>query len=414
MPQFYGIFISMYARIKLKTDRTSHHPWIFRKMIQPPKYRLSPGTAVEVISRTGAFVGRGFYHPSRTVAIRLLTSHPREEIDEAFFYARLREAKTLRENILKITAHSNAYRLVHGEGDGLSGLVIDKFGDLLVVEPYSAGYIPFADSIASILEELYPTCTVCFRPDTKTEQQEGVSFEPLRKRYPIPSKAILKENSLTMEVSLLSGHKTGYFLDQRDNRTLVRELADHKDVWDLFCYTGGFAISSALGGARSVTGVDLDEKALEVARRNADRNHVSIDFIHEDCFDFLRRMEGEQRQADLVIVDPAKLALVREEIPRAFRTYNDINRLAMGRVRTGGILVSCSCSGLVSEGQFLSVLAHSAREARVELQMFRITGASPDHPIRTDFPEGRYLKVVFSRILRSESFVALPTPGSHR
>lgn len=390
----------MYARIKLKTDRASSHPWIFRKMIERPKSRLSPGEAVEVVSRTGEFVGRGFYHPSRTVAIRLLTSNPREEIDEAFFRTRLQAAKALREDILKIPARSDAYRLVHGEGDGLSGLVIDKFGELLVVEPYSAGYIPFADTIATILKELYPACTVCFRPDAKTEQQEGVSFQTLRKRYPPPPKAILKENSLTMEVSLLTGHKTGYFLDQRDNRGLVKELARNKDVWDLFCYTGGFAISSALGGARSVVAVDLDEKALEVARRNADLNRVTIDFIHEDCFDFLRRMEEVKQQADLVIVDPAKLALVREEIPRALRTYNDINRLAMGRLRTGGILVSCSCSGLVSEGQFLSVLANAAREARVELQMFRITGASPDHPIRTDFPEGRYLKVVFSRILR--------------
>jgi len=334
------------------------------------------------------------------VAIRLLTTHPKEKIDESFLRSRIQAAKILREEILKIPSRSNAYRLLHGEGDGLSGLVIDKFGDVLVIEPSSAGYIPFADILVSILKELYPSCIVCFRPDPKIEQQEGVSFQPLRKRYPCPERVILKENALTMEVSLLTGHKTGYFLDQRDNRAAVADLAAGKEVWDLFCYTGGFGISAALGGARSVIAVDLDEKALLVAQRNAQLNHVSIHFIHEDSFDFLRRMESEQKQADLVIVDPAKLALVREEIPRALRTYNDINRLAMGRIRTGGILVSCSCSGLVSEGQFLSVLSNAARQAQVELQMFRITGASPDHPIRTDFPEGRYLKVVFSRVIR--------------
>lgn len=369
-------------------------------MIQRPKSRLFPGTVVEVVSRTGALVGRGFYHPSRTVAIRLLTTSPTERIDEAFLRARLQAAKTLREEILKIPIRSNAYRLVHGEGDGLPGLVIDKFADVLVIEPFSAGYIPFSDTLVSILKKLYPACAVCFRPDPKTEQQEGVSFQTLRKRYPCPERVILKENSLTMEVCLLTGHKTGYFLDQRDNRAAIAELAAGKESWDLFCYTGGFGITAALGGARSVIAVDLDEKALQVAQRNADLNQVSIDFIHEDCFDFLRRMEGQLRQADLVIVDPAKLAMVREEIPRALRTYNDINRLAMGRVRTGGILVSCSCSGLVSEEQFLSVLANAARQAQVVLQTFRITGASPDHPIRTDFPEGRYLKVVFSRVIR--------------
>ncbi len=390
----------MYPRIQLKTDPFTHHPWIFQKMIQRPKYRLSPGTVVEVVSRQGAFVGRGFYHPSRTVAILLLTTHPSERIDEGFFRTRLETAKILREQILKISTRSNAYRLIHGEGDGLPGLVIDKFADVLVVEPFSAGYIPFADTLFTILKELYPNATVCFRPDQKTEKQEGVSFQTLRKRYPCPQGVILKEHSLSMEVSLLTGHKTGYFLDQRDNRAMVAELSTGKEVWDLFCYTGGFGIAAALGGARSVTAVDLDEKALVIAQRNARLNQVTIDFIHEDCFDFLRRMEAEDRQADLVIVDPAKLALVREEIPRALRTYNDINRLAMGRVRTGGILVSCSCSGLVSEHQFLSVLTNAAREAQVELQMFRITGASPDHPVRTDFPEGRYLKVVFSRIVR--------------
>ncbi|GAB4223027.1 MAG: class I SAM-dependent rRNA methyltransferase [Spirochaetales bacterium] len=345
-------------------------------------------------------MGRGFYHPSRTVAIRLITTNPEERIDEDFFRSRLQASKDLREEILQIPTQSNAYRLVHGEGDGLSGLVIDKFADVIVVEPFSAGYIPFADSLHSILNDLYPHCRVCFRPDPRTEQQEGVSFQNLRKKYPCPDRVVLKENRLTMEVSLLTGHKTGYFLDQRDNRATVAQLAAGKEVWDLFCYTGGFGISAALGGARSVIGVDLDEKALEVAKRNAALNQVSLQTVHQDCFDFLRRMEAEGRQSDLVIVDPAKLAQVREEIPRALRTYNDINRLAMGRVRNGGILVSCSCSGLVSEDQFLSVLINAARQANVELQMFRITGAAPDHPIRTDFPEGRYLKAVFSRVIR--------------
>ncbi len=209
----------------------------------------------------------------------------------------------------------------------------------------------------------------------------------------------IRENGLVMRVDLAVGHKTGYFLDQRDNRLLAAGLSAGRDVWDLFCYTGGFGISAAKAGAKSVVSVDLDEKALAVAEGNAKRNEVSVTYAHRNCFDFLRERTAAGETADVIIVDPAKLAAVRDEIPRALKTYNDINRLAMSAVRPGGVLVSCSCSGLVSEQQFVSVLSNAAREAGRELQIFRITGAAPDHPFRTDFPEGRYLKAVFARCI---------------
>ncbi len=388
------------ARIDLKTDYNTRHPWIFAKMVNRPRAHLAPGSLVDVYSRGGSLIGRGMYHPGRTVAVRLLTKNPKEKIDAAFVFRRLEEAKRLREDILDIPAKSDGYRLVHGEADGFPGLVIDKFGPVIVVEPFSAGYLALAGFLAEALEKLYPACRVCFRPDEKTEKNEGVSFAELAKKYPAPPSADFTENGLALRVDFSAGHKTGYFLDQRDNRAEVARLARGKEVFDLFCYTGGFGLNAAKAGAKRVVSVDLDEKAIAVAKENARRNGLEIEYEHRNCFDFLRDRGAQGENADLVIVDPAKLAGVRDELPRALKTYDDINRLALGCVRPGGILVSCSCSGLVSEQQFLSVLANAAGEARVELQIFKVTGAAPDHPVRTDFPEGRYLKAVFARVVK--------------
>jgi 23S rRNA (cytosine1962-C5)-methyltransferase len=385
------------VRVGLKTEYNPRHPWIFSKMVAHPRRRPEPGTLVEVWAKGGTFAGRGIYHPDRTLAIRILTKNPDEHIDEDFIFRRLEAAKVFREDILRIPEKSDSYRLVHGEADGLSGLVIDKFADVLVIEPFSAGYLGLGPFIAGALERLYPGCRPVFRPDDKTERSEGISFGPLSSRYPPPPFVDIRENGLSLRVDLASGHKTGYFLDQRDNRAAAADFAAGKKVWDLFCYTGGFGLAAAKAGAAEVTSVDLDEKALDVAEGNAKRNGARVNYIHRNCFDFLRERAAAGDTADIIIVDPAKLAAVKEEIPRALKTYGDINRLAMEALRPGGILLSCSCSGLVNEAQFLSVLANAAKDAKKELQIFRIAGAAPDHPWRSDFPEGRYLKAVFAR-----------------
>ncbi|MDR3200487.1 MAG: class I SAM-dependent rRNA methyltransferase [Spirochaetales bacterium] len=385
------------VKIPLKTGYISRHPWIFSKMVMHPRRRPDPGTLADVWAKGGVFVGRGIYHPDRTVAIRLLTRNPDERLDKEFIRRRLEAAKDLREDVLRIPEKSDSYRLAHAEADGLSGLVIDKFADVFVIEPFSAGYLNLGPFVIEVLQEIYPGCRIAFRPDEKTEKAEGVSFGPLSSLYPPPPFVDIRENGLALRVDLAAGHKTGYFLDQRDNRSAIAAFAAGKTVWDLFCYTGGFGLAAAKAGAAEVTSVDLDEKALDVAEGNAKRNALSVKYVHRNCFDFLREKTAAGESAGIIIVDPAKLAAVKEEIPRALKTYNDINRLAMEALRPGGILLSCSCSGLVGEAQFLSVLMNAAKEARCELQIFRIAGASPDHPWSTDFPEGRYLKAVFAR-----------------
>ena len=388
-----------YVRLTLKSGHIIRHPWIFSNAVLHPRRRPAPGALVEVWARGNVFAGRGLYHPDRTVAVRLLTRKAEEKLDEDFLFRRLAAARRLREDVLRISEKSDSYRLVHAEADFLSGLVIDKFAGVLVVQPFSAGWLTLGEPLAQALSKLYPDCRVAFRPEDKTEEAEGVSFAPLARQYPLPAFTDIRENGLQLRVDLAARHKTGYFLDQRDNRAMAASFAAGKKVWDLFCYTGGFGLAAAKAGAASVTSVDLDERALDVAEDNAKRNSLSVNYVHRNCFDFLRDRTAAGESADIIIVDPAKLAAVKEEIPRALKTYGDINRLAIQALASGGILVSSSCSGLVSESQFLMVLANAAREAGRELQIFRVTGAAPDHPWSTDFPEGRYLKTVFARAI---------------
>ncbi|MFN3532141.1 MAG: class I SAM-dependent rRNA methyltransferase [Candidatus Brocadia sp.] len=384
--------------ISLKARRNSLHPWIFNRMIRHPKKSLPPGTLVEVISREGAFIGRGIYNYKSNIGIRLLTENISELLDHGFFFKKLEQAKTLREEILEIHKTSNCYRLVHGEADGLSGLIIDKFADVFVVEPYSAGYLGIMEWIVSSLQSLYPGCRVAVRPDERNAIKEGADFSKVTQKYPGPDFVEIRQNQLRMKVNLKTGHKTGFFLDQRENRLTLSQYCRDKEVLDCFCYTGGFAIAAMLAGARSATGIDLDEDALETAQENARLNSVKVTFHHINVFDHLRTMISKGMQADVVILDPAKLAGCKEEIKRAHRTYGDINRLGMQVTRPGGILLTCSCSGFVSERDFLSILTRSAAEAGVVLQFFKIAGASSDHPFSSIFPEGRYLKAVFARV----------------
>ena len=384
--------------ISLKAKRNSLHPWIFSRMIRHPQKRLKPGALVEVVSREGDFIGRGIYNQQSNIGIRLLTENESEALDNQFFHKKFEQAKVLREQILGIHKASNCYRLVHGEGDGLSGLIIDKFADVFVVEPYSAGYVGIIDWIVSSLQSLYPGARIGVRPDERTAQKEGVDFSKVAREYPCPNFVEIKENQLRIKVNLKTGHKTGFFLDQRENRLTLSQYCHEKEVLDCFCYTGGFGISAMLAGAKSVTGIDLDEQALETAQENARLNGVKVAFQHTNVFDYLRKMVSHGGQADVVVLDPAKLAGCAEEIKRAQRTYGDINRLGMQVGRPGGILLTCSCSGLVSERDFLSILTRSASEAGVVLQIFKITGASSDHPFTTIFHEGRYLKAVFARV----------------
>ncbi len=375
-------------KVQLKVRDVRGHLTFYRKMVRIPDDRIDPGTLVEVVDPDGAFVGRGFYNPLSQIAVRILSWN---QTDEDFLGARLAEAARFRIDTLKLPHVTNAYRLCHAEGDGLSGLIVDRYDKLVSVELFSRGYFVLLDRVRAKLTELIPGATVHVRADEEIQRLEGFRLPA----QTAPPQVVVKEFDVEYRVDAAGGHKTGFFCDQRDNRKSVRELAAGRDVLDLCTYTGGFALNAAKGGARRVTGVDLDEQALETARQNARLNRVKIDFLHADLFNYLRQTK---ETFDVVVLDPPKMARDREEMSKARRGYRDMNALAMKVVRPGGFLISCSCSGLVSEEEFLRTLHDASVIAQRELATFRIAGAGADHPVSSLYPEGRYLKVVFSRV----------------
>ena len=382
--------------IQLKTERRSTHPWIFQKMVEKPAVRPKPGSIVEIVDREGHFAGRGFYNGHSRIALRVLTADPNETIDEAFFSRKIAEAVQLRRGLLKLDAATDAYRLIHSEGDGLSGLVVDRFADTLVIEYFSAGMFRQRDLIRRALLEHFPGANLYGFAEEHVQKQE--SFDCGIPAPPEPT--VIHEHGVRFHAAPGTKHKTGFFADQRDNRKALSEFCDGKRVLDLCCNSGGFAIhAKTIGGADEVVGVDLDEEILGVAERNARLNKARVRFVQADIFAWLRDVAvNNGDQYDVVVLDPAKMTRDREQVIPALKKYLDMNKLALAAVKPGGIFLTCSCTGLVSEEQFLDMLRRAAYYASRRVQVLKVAGAGPDHPFLANVPESRYLKAVFCRV----------------
>ncbi len=381
--------------VRLKTERHSLHPWIFQKMVERPDPRPRPGSVVDVLDRAGDFVGRGFYNGHSRIALRMLTRDPAEAVDEDFFARRIAAAIGLRREVLGLDAVTDAYRLVHSEGDGLSGLIVDRFADTLVMEYFAAGMFRQRELIRRCLLEHFPGANVYAFAEAHVQKQESFDFSP----PPAPPPIVIHEHGVAFHAAPGSKHKTGFFADQRDNRKALAELCAGKRVLDLCCNSGGFAIHAAtVGAAAEVTGVDLDEDILAVAAQNARLNRVRVRFVQADIFHWLRDTPHGDGY-DVVVLDPAKMTRDREQVIPALKKYLDMNKLAMGAVKPGGVLLSCSCTGLVSEEQFLDMLRRAAFYAGRTVQVLKVAGAGADHPWLAHVPESRYLKAVFCRVL---------------
>ncbi|MCK9539014.1 class I SAM-dependent rRNA methyltransferase [Dokdonella sp.] len=381
--------------VRLKTERHSLHPWIFQKMVERPDPRPRPGSVVDVLDRAGDFVGRGFYNGHSRIALRMLTRDPAEAVDEDFFARRIAAAIGLRREVLGLDAVTDAYRLVHSEGDGLSGLIVDRFADTLVMEYFAAGMFRQRELIRRCLLEHFPGANVYAFAEAHVQKQESFDFSP----PPAPPPIVIHEHGVAFHAAPGSKHKTGFFADQRDNRKALAKLCAGKRVLDLCCNSGGFAIHAAtVGAAAEVTGVDLDEDILAVAAQNARLNRVRVRFVQADIFHWLRDTPHGDGY-DVVVLDPAKMTRDREQVIPALKKYLDMNKLAMGAVKPGGVLLSCSCTGLVSEEQFLDMLRRAAFYAGRTVQVLKVAGAGADHPWLAHVPESRYLKAVFCRVL---------------
>ncbi|MFL5242931.1 MAG: class I SAM-dependent rRNA methyltransferase [Gemmataceae bacterium] len=382
-------------RIKLKIARRSSHPWIFQKMVEKPAARLPAGSVVDIVDRDNQWVGRGLYNGHSRIALRVLTSDSQEIIDDAFFTRRLSRSVELRRDWLGLDETTDAYRLVHSEGDGLSGLVVDRFGSVLVLEFFAAGMFRFRTAITDALIAFYPGSRFYWFAEEHIQKQE--SFDCHAPEPPTPE--VISENGVRFRVAPGSKHKTGFFLDQRDNRLRLAGFCKDRRVLDLCCNTGGFAVyAKAKGGAEEVTGVDLDEEALALARGNANLNQARVRFVQADLFSWLRDILPSGQRFDVVVLDPAKQTRDREEIDYALKRYLDMNRLALQAVAPGGIFLTCSCTGLIGEADFLETLRRAAWQAGRTLQVLHIGGAGADHPFLVHVPESRYLKAVFCRV----------------
>ncbi len=381
--------------VRLKIERRSNHPWIFQKMVEKPANKPKPGSIVEVYDRDGTWCGRGFYNGHSRIALRILSTDPDETIDAAWFARKIAAAVALRREVLKLDAVSNAWRVVHSEGDGISGLVVDRYDDLLVVEFFSAGVFRHREWVFAALEAQFPGCRFWWFADEHVQKQE--SFDLHQREIPTP--AVITEHGIQFRAAPGSAHKTGFFADQRDNREWLSRQVEGKSVLDLCCNTGGFAVYAAARGAADVLGVDIDEDVIEIAKGNAKLNGVRPRFVQADLFPWLRDAAARGEAFDVVILDPAKMTRDREQVIPALKKYLDMNKLALGVCKPGALFATFSCTGLVSEDEFLDMLRRAAFYANRTLQIIKVAGAGADHPWLAHVQESRYLKAAFCRVL---------------
>jgi 23S rRNA (cytosine1962-C5)-methyltransferase len=387
-------------QIHLKNPWTSRHPWIFQKLVDKPVQRPKPGTIVDVVGPDGVWTGRGFYNGHSRIAIRILERDPDVDVDQAWFAAKIAEAVHLRREVLRLDEVSDAWRVVHSEGDGLSGLVVDRYGDLLVVEYFSAGMFRHREWIYAALREQFPGCRFHAFADEHVQKQESFDFRGSEPAAP----SIITEYGIRFRADPAGAHKTGFFADQRDNREWLSRQCAGKRVLDLCCNTGGFGVYAAARGATEVVGIDIDEAVIEIAKGNVKLNMpfesgVRPRFVQADIFPWLRDAANAGEQYDVVILDPAKMTRDREQVIPALKKYLDMNKLAMGVVKPGGLFATFSCTGLVSEEQFLDMLRRAAFYAGRTVQVLKVAGAGADHPWLTDVQESRYLKAAFCRVV---------------
>lgn len=382
--------------VRLRNAWRSTHPWIFQKLVEKPAQKPRPGTIVDIVGPEGEWIGRGFYNGHSRIALRILETDRDVPVDAGWFARKIAAAVSLRRDVLRLDETTDAWRVVHSEGDGLSGLVVDRYGDLLVVEYFSAGMFRHREWIYDALRAQFPGCRFHAFADEHVQKQESFDFRGSEPAAP----SVITEYGVKFRADPAGAHKTGFFADQRENREWLSRQVAGKRVLDLCCNTGGFGVyAMAKGGADEVVGIDIDEDVLAIARGNARLNNAQVKFVQADIFPWLRDAGNRGDRFDVVILDPAKMTRDREQVIPALKKYLDMNKLALGVVKPGGLLATFSCTGLVSEEQFLDMLRRAAFYAGRTVQVLKVAGAGPDHPWLAQVPESRYLKAVFCRVL---------------
>lgn len=377
-----------------------HHPWIFAGAVAKVQGKVAPGSTVAVFSDGGKFIGRAAYSPDSQIRARIWSWDESEPIDHAFFKRKIATALAHRARWIKNTT---AVRLLFGEADGLPGLVVDQYGQTLVCQFMSAGVEYWKDAIVSILAQQTGCQTILERSDAAVREREGLAQITGALKGEIPSEPIPAiENGIQYLVDTMHGHKTGFYIDQRDNRDMVAQLSQGKRVLNMFCYTGGFSLAALGGGAKEVVSVDSSGEALALAQKQAQLNGFDpaiAQWLDADAFETLRAYRVEGRKFDLIILDPPKFAPSAQHLMRAKKAYKDINRTAMQLLEPGGLLFTFSCSGAMDANLFEETVAAAAIEAtshmgdpKIAFRILKRLSSGLDHPKLASFPEGDYLK----------------------
>lgn len=387
------------ASVKLKKGRdkslSRKHPWVFSGAIDSVKDIKQNGETVQIISADGKFLGYGSYSEHSQMTVRVLSYNVNDKIDLDFFSQRIKSAIELRKNFIN-TNLTNAYRIINAESDFLPGLIVDQYADFLVCQFLSAGAEFWKKEIVEILSTTIKPIGIFERSDVEVREKEGLSQVKgiLWGKEP-PDLVEVIENNNKFLVNIKNGHKTGFYLDQRDNRNLLSQYSNSKEVLNCFSYTGGFSVYALKGGAKKITNVDSSEEALALSEKNLFLNGFkSLDYenIQDDVFKYLRKLRDENKQFDVIILDPPKFAESASQIEKASRGYKDINLLAMKLLRKNGVLFTFSCSGHITQELFSKIIADAANDSGKEVYILKYLTQAIDHTITTNFPEGLYLK----------------------
>jgi 23S rRNA (cytosine1962-C5)-methyltransferase len=390
-------------KVILKTSRDKpvkqHHPWIFSGAIDKIDPALKDGDIADIVSARGEFLGRGYVNRRSQIVVRVLTWDEAEEIDQDFWVRRLTRSTTSR----RVQNLREASRLVNAEADGLPGLIVDQYTDFVVAQFLTLGMDQHKPQITEALTALLHPRGLYERSDVDIREKEGLEqVAGLLSGTEPPDKLEIIENGLRFWVDIKHGHKTGWYLDQRDNRRKIQAYGKDAEVLNLFSFTGGFSVPALKAGAKSVINVDSSADALALAKENYRLNGLSVndqDFVEADVFSNVRKLRAEHRSFDVIIADPPKLAQSQAQLDKAARAYKDLNLVSMQLLRPGGILITFSCSGLVSPDLFQKILFGAALDAGRDVQIVEKLSQASDHPILLSFPESEYLKGLVCKVL---------------
>jgi 23S rRNA (cytosine1962-C5)-methyltransferase len=389
-------------KVILKANRDKplrqKHPWVFSGAIDRIEASGADGDIVDVLTSRGEFLARGYLNRKSQIAVRVLTWDEQEAIDDDFWMRRLKSAMARR-----VMSEHEARRLVNAESDGLPGLIVDRYGEWIIVQALTLGIEKFKSIIVQQLQAILRPAGIYDRSDVDVRQKEGLpqSSGVLLGVEP-PDRIEIEENGCRYLVDVKHGHKTGFYLDQRENRRKIQAYVDGAEVLNLFSFSGGFAVSALKAGAKWVVNVDSSAEALQLAKENLRLNGLPVseqDFVEADVFSYLRQLRAEQRAFDVIIADPPKLAQSQSQLERAARAYKDLNLIALQLLRPGDYLITFSCSGLVTPDLFQKIVFGAAIDARRDAQIVERLSQSSDHPVLLSFPEGEYLKGLVCRVI---------------